>query len=671
MSGNHSHAAEPASCCGRACGPSAAKHDEADGHDHSAGVSRQQVILLSAAALLIAAGFAVKWLLPASIGWANALFASATLAAGALVLPHAIGSLRRFRLDMNVLMTVAVGGAWLIGEGAEAATVVFLFGFAELLESWSVGRARRAIRSLLALTPETARRKREGGEPEEVPATDVKPGEIILVRSGERLPLDGEVAAGQSTINQAPITGESVPVEKKPGDPVFAGTINGDGSLEVRVTKGVEDSTLARIIRLVEEAEEQKAPTQRFVDRFARLYTPAVFLLAVLVAVLPPLLSAASWSVWGYRALVLLVIACPCALVIATPVSIVSGLTALARRGVLVKGGAFLESVGKLRALAVDKTGTVTEGRPRVVEIIPWNGLTEAEVLQKAAAIDMHSTHPLAAAVTAAAQERGLSPTSAENYQARTGRGAEAILDGHPHFIGNHKMAHEAGVCTPELEFRLTEIETRGLSLAVLGHAPHGECRGQVLGILAIGDAMRAEAPEALQLLHAAGVEKIIMLSGDNQRTASAIAAQAGIDEARGDLMPEQKVEHVRRLVSEYGHVGMVGDGVNDAPALAAATVGIAMGAAGSDTAIETADMALMNDDLRRLADAIGTGHRTLRIIQFNVGFAITVKVVFLALAFTGFSSLWLAILADTGATLLVIANAVRLLRAHSQKDIS
>lgn len=641
----------------------AEEEHSADGHDHSAGVSRQQVILLGTSALFIAAGFAVKWLLPASIGWANALFAAAALAAGALVLPHAVASLRRFRLDMNVLMTVAVAGAWLIGEGAEAASVVFLFGFAELLESWSVGRARRAIRSLLALTPETARRKRDNGEPEEVPVTEVKPGEVILVRSGERVALDGEVTAGQSAINQAPITGESVPVEKKPGDPVFAGTINGDGALEIRVTKTAGDSTLARIIRLVEEAEEQKAPTQRFVDRFARFYTPVVFALAVLVAVLPPLLSGASWSVYGYRALVLLVIACPCALVIATPVSIVSGLTALARRGVLIKGGAFLESVGKLRALAVDKTGTITEGRPRVVEIIPWNELTETEVLQKAAAIDSNSTHPLAAAVTAAAKERGLTWGPVENYQARSGRGAEAVLDGHPHFIGNHKMAHEAGVCTPELESRLAEIEARGQSLAVLGHVPHGECAGKVLGILAIADTMRAEAPEALQRLHAAGVAKIIMLSGDNQRTASAIAAQAGIDEARGDLLPEQKVEHVRRLVSEYGQVGMIGDGVNDAPALAVASVGIAMGAAGSDTAIETADMALMNDDLRRLADAITTGRRTLRVIQCNIAFAIAVKVLFLALAFTGYSSLWLAILADTGATLLVIANALRLLR--------
>ena len=640
-----------------------AKPVESDGHDHSAGVTRSQLWLVGISGVAIGAGFLAQWTLSGTPWLATALFAIATLTGGSLVFPHALESMRRLRLDMNVLMTVAVAGAWFIGEGVEGAAVVFLFAFAELLESWSVGRARRAIKSLLALTPETALRKRGGGEPEEVPAAGVMPGEIILVRSGQRVPLDGEVALGQSAINQAPITGESVPVDKKPGDPVFAGTINGEGSLEVRVTKTAGDSTLARIIKMVEEAEEQKAPTQRFVDRFARIYTPAVFVLAVFVAVLPPLLGWGTWSEWGYRALVLLVIACPCALVIATPVSIVSGLTTLARRGVLIKGGAFLEALGKLRALAVDKTGTITQGRPQVAEVIPWDRTLEEDVLRWAAAIDTHSTHPLAEAVTAAAKARGLSITPAESYQSKTGRGAEAVIDGHPHFIGNHKMAHELGVCSPKLEARLSEIENRGQSLAVLGHTPHEGCTGKVLGIVAIGDTMRPEVPEALKMLHAIGLEKIVMLSGDNQRTASAIAKQAGIDEARGDLMPDQKVEHLKELVKTYQYVGMIGDGVNDAPALAVASVGIAMGAAGSDTAIETADMALMNDDLRKLADAIAVGRRTVRIIQFNVGFAIAVKIIFLILAFTGHASLWMAILADTGATLLVIANALRLLK--------
>jgi Cd2+/Zn2+-exporting ATPase len=638
-------------------------HNSSDGHDHSAGVTNVQKWLVVTAGLALTTGFLARWS-HFDLPWQETvLFVLATLTAGMLVFPQAWGSLRALRLDMNVLMTVAVAGAWIIGEGAEGAAVVFLFAFAEMLESWSVGRARRAIKSLLALAPETALRKREAGEPDEVPADQITPGEIILVRSGQRVPLDGEVATGFSAINQASITGESVPVDKKPGDSVFAGTINGEGSLEVRVTKASGDSTLARIIKMVEEAEEQKAPTQRFVDQFARIYTPVVFVLAIFVAVLPPLLAWGSWSEWGYRALVLLVIACPCALVIATPVSIVSGLTSLARRGVLIKGGAFLEAVGKLRALAVDKTGTITQGRPQVAEIIPWGETTELAVLRWAAAIDTHSTHPLAEAVTAAAKARGILFTPADNYQSRIGRGAEAVIDSHPHFIGNHKMAHELGVCSAQVEARLAEIESRGQSLAVLGHTPHVGCEGKVLGILAIGDTMRPEVPEALKLLHAAGLEKIVMLSGDNQRTASAIAKQAGIDEARGDLRPDQKVEHIRDLVKSYQYVGMIGDGVNDAPALAVASVGIAMAAVGSDTAIETADMALMNDDLRKLADAIRVGRRTVRVIQFNVGFALAVKALFLFLAFTGHTSLWLAILADTGATLLVIANALRLLR--------
>lgn len=660
MSDSHSHDHKTSSCCSS----HGEKELDADGHDHSAGITKSQLWLVGLSGATIAAGFLAQWSLPGTPLLATLLFAAGTLTGGALVFPHALESLRKLRLDMNVLMTVAVAGAWFIGEGAEGAAVVFLFAFAELLESWSVGRARRAIKSLLALTPETALRRRGEGEPEEVPAGEVKPGEIILVRSGQRVPLDGEVATGFSSINQAPITGESVPVDKMPGDPVFAGTINGGGSLEVRVTKAAGDSTLARIIKMVEEAEEQKAPTQRFVDKFARIYTPAVFVLAIFVAVLPPLLGWGTWSEWGYRALVLLVIACPCALVIATPVSIVSGLTSLAKRGVLIKGGAFLEAVGKLRALAVDKTGTITQGRPQVAEVIPWGGTTEEDVLRWAAAIDTHSTHPLAEAVTAAAKARNIAFTPADSYQSKTGRGAEALIGGHPHFIGNHKMAHEIGVCSPEVEAKLAEIESRGQSLAVLGHTPHEGCAGKVLGILAIGDTMRPEVPEALKMLHAIGLKKVVMLSGDNQRTANAIAKQAGIDEARGDLMPDQKVEHLKELVKTYQYVGMIGDGVNDAPALAVASVGIAMGAVGSDTAIETADMALMNDDLRKLADAIAVGRRTVRIIQFNVGFAIAVKAVFLVLAFTGHSSLWMAILADTGAALLVIANALRLMRS-------
>lgn len=624
--------------------------------------SSAQTTLVATAGLLTGLGLLMQWV-AAGPGWfPDGLFFTAALAGGALVFPEALESIRHRRLDMNVLMTVAVAGAWLIGEHAEAASVVFLFALSELLESFSVGRARRAIQSLLKLTPDTAHRKEGDGSITDLPVSEVKPGDSILVRSGERVPLDGVVLSGESAVNQAPITGESMPVEKKEGDTVFAGTINGEGSLEVRVTKAAGETMLARIIHLVEEAQEQKAPTQRFVDRFARIYTPSVFAFALLVALVPPLFGGA-WAEWTYRALVLLVIACPCALVIATPVSIVSGLTAMARRGVLIKGGAFLEAVGKLRALVVDKTGTITGGRPRVVDIQTVGKWDADTVLARAAAIDFHSQHPIARAVVEAATQKKLTVTPAGNYQSRTARGAVGDVDGHPHFVGNHRFAHELGVCTPELEAMLARHEESARSVVVVGHVPHEGCAGEALGVIAIADQVRPEASAALRDLHRVGIEKIVMLSGDNQRTAETIAKLAGIDEARGDMLPEQKVEHLRGMLARYQHVGMVGDGVNDAPALAVASVGIAMGAVGSDTAIETADMALMQDDLRALADAIVLGRRTLRIIQFNVAFALLVKAVFLVLAFTGHTSLWLAILADTGATLLVIANALRLLR--------
>ena len=626
-----------------------------------------QEMLVTASGVLTGIGLVLHWLGFGPVWLSTAAFAAATLAGGLLVFPAAWGALKKFRLDINVLMVVAVIGAWLIGEGAEAASVVFLFSLSELLESWASGRARKAVDSLLKLSPPTAIVRNPDGTEQEMPVAEVAVKSEILVRSGSRIPLDGQVVSGNSTVNQAPITGESMPVEKNSGDPVYAGTVNGEGSLTVRVTKSASESTLARIIQLVGEAEENKPPTQRFVDRFAAIYTPAVFAIAILVGLIPPLLFGQPWLFWIYRSLVLLVISCPCALVIATPVSIVSGLTALARRGVLVKGGVHLESVGKLRVLAVDKTGTITRGKPQVVAIISRSDLSEDEILARAAAINSHSEHPLAMAITEAARARNLSIPPVTDYASVTGRGATASIDGHPHFIGNHKMTHDTGLCGSEVEAVLARIEEKGQSLAVIGHAPHDPCAGEILGIIAIADTIRPEATESLRLIHAAGVEKIIMLSGDNQRTASAIAKEAGIDEAIGDLMPEQKVEHIRKLVSQYTYVGMIGDGVNDAPALAVASVGFAMGAIGSDTAIETADIALMKDDLRKVADSILTGRRVLRVIHFNIGFALVIKAVVMLLAFLGYAGLWLAILADTGATLLVILNSLRLLGNSSK----
>ena len=638
------------------------------GHDES---SLPQGFLVAASGILLGVGLVLGWLKIGPDWLKTVVFAVATLSGGLLVFSAAWKALLGKRLDMNVLMTVAVTGAWIIGEHAEAAAVVFLFALSELLESWAATRARRAVDSLMELSPATAIVMEADGSEKEKPVSEVAIGANIRIKSGSRIPLDGEVVSGFSSVNQAPITGESMPVEKNPRDSVFAGTVNGEGSLEVRVTKAADDSTLARIIKLVGDAEQLKPPSQRFVDRFAAIYTPAVFAAAILVAIIPPLLLGQDWNPWIYRALVLLVIACPCALVIATPVSIVSGLTALARRGVLVKGGIYLEAVGKLRALAVDKTGTITEGKPRVVSIEKIAALSEEQILARAAAINSHSEHPLAIAIVEAARSRGIAFESATDYVSVTGQGARATVDGHPHFIGNHRMAHETGLCTPEVEAALAKIEANGQSLAVIGHAPHGDCKGEILAVIAVADTMRPEVSAALKAIHAAGVQKVVMLSGDNQRTASAIAAKAGIDEAIGDLMPEQKVEYVQQLCDRYTHVGMIGDGVNDAPALAIASVGFAMGAIGSDTAIETADIALMQDDLTKVADAIMTGRRTLRIIRVNVTFALAVKAVFLILAFLGIAGLWLAILADTGATLLVIINSLRLLGKGTPRPLA
>jgi Zn2+/Cd2+-exporting ATPase len=620
------------------------------------------IALVAISGVATGTGVLLEWIGLKGAWFAEVAFLIAITSAGWLIFPKAVRSLRVFAFDMNVLMSAAVIGAVAIGQHAEGAAVVFLFALAELLESWSLGRARRAVQALMQLTPEVAWVKRKGVF-HEVTAKEVAVGETIQIKSGQRVPLDGIVLSGSSAIDQAPITGESMPVEKKIGDTVFAGTINKEGSLEVQTTKAAEDTTLARIIKMVEESQKQKAPAQRFVDVFAKYYTPMVMILAVLVGVIPPLLFAASWTDWIYRALVLLVIACPCALVISTPVSIVAGLTAMARRGVLIKGGAYLEALGGLRALAVDKTGTITEGKPRVLSTLSLNGTSETDILRIAAAIDTHSSHPLAEAVVRRAHETGVAFDPADHYQARTGRGAEASIAGHTYFVGNHHFAHELGICSEKLETMLAEIEADSKSVVIVGHRPHANCKGEVLGILIVGDAIRPNAAEAVRLLHDAGIRKVVVLSGDNTRTANAIAKQAGIEEARGDLLPEQKIEEVRKLAASFGSVGMIGDGVNDAPALAAANVGIAMGAAGTDTAIETADVALMRDDLLMVSEAIQLGRRTLGVIRFNIAFAIGIKAVFLVLALLGHTSLWLAVLADMGATILVIFNALRLLR--------
>ncbi len=639
-------------------------HDEHEGHTHES--SRAESISLIVSGALVTAALVANWgKVPSSL--VTGLSIVAMIAGGWFLIPKAWQAIRRLRPDINLLVVIAAIGASTIGEWVEASAVVFLFGVAEWLEGWADRRARRATEALLELAPKVAMVKRDGRFTE-VPVDQISLGETVATKSGMSIPLDGEVIAGESAVNQAPITGESVPVDKKPGDTVFAGTINGEGSLEIKVTKAAGDTTLARIIRLVVEAQEQKAPTQRFVDVFARYYTPAVTVIAFLIFLVPPLFMDGEWNTWLYRACVLLIIACPCALVISTPVSIVAGLTALAKRGVLVKGGAHLETIGRLKGLAVDKTGTITEGKPKVQGVDLVKAPTEADVLRIAAAIDDHSAHPLAKAVVAYANEKQVSFHRAESYQNRSGRGAEGIVEGHPYFVGNHRFAHELGVCSEEIERRLAAIEEKGQSVVVVGHRPHDGCQGEVLGIIAIGDTLRSDAKDSIAALHAAGVEQVIMLSGDNQRTADFIARQVGIDEARGDLLPDDKVAAVKALREKHGVVGMVGDGVNDAPAMATANIGIAMGVAGTDAAIETADIALMKDDLGEIAETIRLGRRTMGIIRFNITFALGLKAIFLVLTLIGHASLWLAILADTGATLLVVANALRLLRAPTHE---
>lgn len=616
-------------------------------------------VILSGAFTII--GLLVTWFVkPAPSLLTEIIFSFAIISGAWFIAPTAIRTLKQKRFDMNVLMTIAVIGAVIIGEWAEGAAVTCLFALSELLESFSVSRARRAIESLMELSPLTALVKRNG-EVIEVDLADIAKEETIIIKSGAKVPLDGIVSAGSSSINQAPITGESLPVEKKSGDKIFAGTINGEGSLEATVTGRADETTLANMIRMIEDAQSQKAPSERFVDTFAKYYTPIIIVLAILVCVVPGI-ATGDWATWFYRSLVLLVIACPCALVISTPVSVVSALTAMARRGVLIKGGAHLETVGKLRALAVDKTGTITQGLPKVTEVISLTDKNSDDIVSIAASIDTHSDHPIAVAITDYANQQDIAYTSASDYKSQTGRGADGSLDGHQYFVGNHRYTHELGICNDEIESRLHEVESKGLSVVVVGHKPHDDCAGDVIGIIAVGDTIREDAKAAIASLHDVGIEQIIMLSGDNQTTVNAIAKEAGIDEAKGDLLPDQKIENIKKLIVKYKYVGMVGDGVNDAPAMASASLGIAMGAAGADTAIETADMALMTDDLSKISEAIHLGRRTLGIIKFNIIFALLIKLVFLVLAFTGYTSLWLAILADTGATLLVIANALRLL---------
>lgn len=590
---------------------------------------------------------------------AKVLFALSALSGVWVVLPKAWFSLRRLRPDMNLLMAIAVIGAIAIGEWFEAATVAFLFAVSLLLESWSVGRARNAIAALMDLSPPLARLKEIG---EEVPAESVRVGAAIVVRPGERIPLDGRIIAGQSHVNQAPITGESIPVSKVTGDEVFAGTINGDGALEIETTKEAKNTTLANIIRLVGEAQSKRAPSEQWVERFAAIYTPAVMVLSILIFLAPPLVFGASWQAWLYNALVLLVIACPCALVISTPVSIVAALAAAARRGVLVKGGVYVEVPAKLRAIAFDKTGTLTVGKPAVVDVVPLEGHTTEELLTRAAAMELRSDHPLALAIVQYAEEKGVKPEAATDFQIIAGKGASATFNGRQYWLGSHRYLEERKQETPEVHQRLEQMSAAGRTVVVIGTEEH------VCGFITLADEVRGDVGALMDELRSLGIEHLIMLTGDNEPTARAIAEKAGIDEFRAELLPEDKVGVVDELVSRYGAVAMVGDGVNDAPALGRATMGIAMGAIGSDAALETADVALMSDDISQLPWLISHSRWALSIIRQNISFSLAVKAIFAVLTLAGWSSLWGAIAADTGASLLVVFNALRLIRPTARQ---
>ena len=574
------------------------------------------------------------------------------------VVPKAWRAAVGFRPDMNLLMTIAVIGAAAIGEWFEAVTVAFLFSVSLLLESWSVGRARRAIAALMDLTPPTARVRDDEGNEQIVAPDDVAVGNIFVVRPGEKIPLDGTVVRGASDVNQAPITGESVPVAKSPDSEIFAGTINGNGTLVIECTKPASDTTLAHIIRMVSEAQSRRAPSEQWVEKFARVYTPTVMALAAAVLLIPPLVFGGPWLDWLYRSLVLLVIACPCALVISTPVSIVAALAAAARNGVLVKGGVYVEAPARLNAIAMDKTGTLTEGKPSVVDIVPMSGHDDVELLQRVAALESHSNHPLAQAIVAAAHDRGVPILDAQEFEIIQGKGAMGRINGKPYWLGSHRFLEERGQETADVHERLEEMQQAGRTVVVVGNDTH------VCGFLTLADSLRPTAAETIKRLHEAGIDHLVMLTGDNEGTAHVIANQAGIDEVEAELLPEDKVRAVESLVAKYGQVAMIGDGVNDAPALGRASLGIAMGAVGSDAAIETADIALMSDDLSKLPWLIGHSRRTLAVIRQNITFALAVKATFVVLTFAGYASLWAAIAADMGASLLVILNGLRLLNS-------
>ena len=628
--------------------------------EHTQQRQQREMVKLGAALVLALGAELIHFFAPETLTWEIASMAVAALAialSGFAVYRKGLASLLRGQLNITALMTVAVTGAFLIGQWAEAAMVMALYAMAELIEVRAVDRARNAIKSLLELAPSVAEVRQPDGSWLSQPAAAIRVGAIVRVKPGERLALDGRVQAGHSAIDQAPVTGESVPVEKGPGDEVFAGTINQHGALEFEVTAPATDTVLARIIHAVEEAQGSRAPTQRFVDRFAAVYTPAVFIIAILVAILGPWLGGWSWLTGLYKALVLLVIACPCALVISTPVTVVSGLAAAARRGILIKGGAYLEEARKITQMALDKTGTITEGKPRLVAQESLRAdIAADQIWQLAAAMAARSDHPVSKAIV-----QGLAVSTSlpevEAFAAEAGRGTLGSIAGQALVLGNRRWIEERGQLTPALAERLAVHERQGRSISLLADAQG------VLGLFAVADAIKPSSQQAIRELRALGITPV-MLTGDNPATAQAIAAEAGISEVQAGLLPQQKLEAIQAMAAQPRQaIGMVGDGINDAPALAAAQVGFAMGQAGTHTATEAADVVIMNDDLRRVPETIRLSRRAHGVLWQNITLALGIKAVFLLLAVFGNASMWMAVFADVGAALLVVFNGLRMLR--------
>ncbi|SFE99555.1 Cd2+/Zn2+-exporting ATPase [Alteribacillus iranensis] len=587
------------------------------------------------------------------------LYVTSIVSGGTTLFVTGIKNLTRLKFDMRTLMTIAIIGAAIIGEWGEAAVVVILFAISEALERYSMDKARNSIQSLMELTPNEARVRRHGAE-RMIPVNDIEIGDTLLVKPGEKIAMDGEVTKGHSTINQAAITGESIPVEKKVSDDVFAGTLNEEGRLEVKVTKRVEDNTLSKIIHLVEEAQEEKAPSQAFVDRFAAYYTPLVIIVAFLVAIIPPLFFEAAWSTWVYQGLAVLVVGCPCALVISTPVSVVTAIGTAARNGVLIKGGAFLEEAGAIKAIAFDKTGTLTKGEPSVTDIVISDGNRETN-LAIAAALEKNSQHPLASAIVRKAREENVSYEGADiqDFQSITGKGVTGRIDEEVYYIGSPGLFQyiQASWWDEEQEQDVQSRQQEGNTVILLG------TKETLLGIFSIADEVRDTSARMIKDLHQLGINDTIMLTGDNEATAEAIGRKVGVTSIQANLMPEDKVTFMKKLTARHKKAAMVGDGVNDAPALASSTVGIAMGGAGTDTALETADIALMGDDLAKLPFTIHLSRRALTIIKQNITFSLAIKALALLLVIPGWLTLWIAIFADMGATLLVTLNGLRLLK--------